>query len=122
MRERGQYGEAIKKARKTAGLTQRELAEKLGISATYASDVERGQRNPYSGEKREALKEILGINLVELDIAQGQAEGVLHFDMKELGDRRRLVVENLYRLLQGHRIGRMEVDRLKALLDEFDRA
>lgn len=39
-------GENIKKAREAAGLTQKELAEKLGISVAMISRWEKGTRNP----------------------------------------------------------------------------
>ena len=47
-------GERIKEARKQAGLTQQELADKLEISSVAVSRWERGERNP----KLETLKKI----------------------------------------------------------------
>lgn len=40
------FGETVRKKRKSAGLSQEELAEKLGIHRTYMSFIERGIRNP----------------------------------------------------------------------------
>ncbi len=40
------FGEAVRKKRKAAELSQEELAEKLGIHRTYMSFIERGIRNP----------------------------------------------------------------------------
>lgn len=37
-------GRAIREAREKAGLTLRKLAERIGVSAPYLSDVERGRR------------------------------------------------------------------------------
>lgn len=37
--------EALYKARREAGLTQRELAEKLGTNQTYIAALERGRKN-----------------------------------------------------------------------------
>jgi XRE family transcriptional regulator, regulator of sulfur utilization len=39
-------GKNIKKARKKAGITQNELAEKVGVHASYISRIERGVVNP----------------------------------------------------------------------------
>ncbi|MBE6407767.1 MAG: helix-turn-helix transcriptional regulator [Lentisphaerae bacterium] len=36
---------ALHKARKAAGLTQKELAEKIGTKQTYIAQLERGRRN-----------------------------------------------------------------------------
>ncbi|MBS5129751.1 MAG: helix-turn-helix transcriptional regulator [Lachnospiraceae bacterium] len=47
-------GEIIKKARKKAGFTQKELGEKLGVSASMIAQYENNTRNP----KIETLKKI----------------------------------------------------------------
>jgi len=39
------FGQAMKRARKQAGLTQAELGERADLNRTYISDVERGERN-----------------------------------------------------------------------------
>lgn len=41
-----EYGKAIKVARSVAGLTQRELAAKVGITPSYLSLIEAGRRSP----------------------------------------------------------------------------
>lgn len=40
------FGKTLKLKRKLSGLSQEELAEKLGIHRTYMSFIERGMRNP----------------------------------------------------------------------------
>lgn len=40
------FGENLKIKRKSANLSQEEMAEKLGIHRTYMSFIERGLRNP----------------------------------------------------------------------------
>lgn len=47
-------GEKIKHSRKKAGLTQKELAENLGVSAAMIAQYETGKRNP----KFETIKKI----------------------------------------------------------------
>ncbi len=47
-------GEKIKQARKKAGLTQKKLGEKLGVSAAMVAQYEKGVRNP----KWETLRSI----------------------------------------------------------------
>lgn len=44
--DEGPAGEILRKARESAGLGLREIATKLGVSATHVSDVERGHRKP----------------------------------------------------------------------------
>ncbi|MCC8101443.1 MAG: helix-turn-helix domain-containing protein [Clostridiales bacterium] len=56
-------GERIKKARKTAGLTQKQLAAKLGTSQQNIAQYESGKRNP----KQETLREIADILNVSIE-------------------------------------------------------
>ena len=39
------FGQAMRKARQAAGLSQEALADMAGIHRTYVGDVERGERN-----------------------------------------------------------------------------
>ncbi len=42
------FGEAIRNARYTTGLTQKDLALRVGISPQYINDIEKDRRNPPS--------------------------------------------------------------------------
>ena len=64
--------ERIKKARKNAGLTQNEVARKMGISQPQYASWERGQRNP-KHETLEKLAEIFGITV---DALKGRDDGL----------------------------------------------
>ena len=55
-------GERIRAARKEAGLTQKQLGEKLGVSAAMIGQYETGVRNPKLG----TLKKIA--NALEIDL------------------------------------------------------
>jgi transcriptional regulator with XRE-family HTH domain len=39
------FGEAVRRARRNAGLSQEELADLAGLDRTYIGGVERGERN-----------------------------------------------------------------------------
>lgn len=41
-----QFGEAVRKARIAAGLTQEDLADRAGLDRSYVGGIERGERNP----------------------------------------------------------------------------
>lgn len=53
------FGNYIAERRKEKGLTLRETAKKLGITAPYLSDVEKGNRDSFDLAKLEKLSEIL---------------------------------------------------------------
>ncbi len=57
MGSKEQIGKSLKKARKGLGLTQAQLAEKIGISSNYYSMIERGEKeNPGSKVMSEIAK------------------------------------------------------------------
>ncbi|CDK97850.1 conserved protein of unknown function, containing Helix-turn-helix type 3 [Magnetospirillum gryphiswaldense MSR-1 v2] len=43
---RRQFGQILRDARTSSGLTQEELAFRAGMNVTYLSDIERGRWNP----------------------------------------------------------------------------
>ncbi len=55
------FGEKLKSIRIEKGVSLRNLADKLGVSAPYLSDVERGQRKPLSGEHIDKIADVLGL-------------------------------------------------------------
>lgn len=40
------FGDNVRRARKRAGFTQEELADRSGLHRTYIGGIERGERNP----------------------------------------------------------------------------
>ncbi|MFQ9320749.1 MAG: helix-turn-helix domain-containing protein [Enterococcus durans] len=58
-------GDNIKEIRTIKGLTQQELADKIGISRSYLGDLEKNRRNP-SSETIEKLSEMLGVSIFYL--------------------------------------------------------
>lgn len=59
------FGAALRAARRSAGLTQEELAELSGLDRTYVSGAERGIRNPTLATL-DRLAGALGLSVPEL--------------------------------------------------------
>jgi transcriptional regulator with XRE-family HTH domain len=59
------FGDAVRKARTAAGLTQEELADRAGLDRSYIGGVERGDRNP-TLSVIEKIAQGLGLTLAEL--------------------------------------------------------
>jgi transcriptional regulator with XRE-family HTH domain len=55
------FGEFIAQKRMERGLTLRRMAEDLGISAPYLTDVEKDRRYPFDPDKLELLAKLLGM-------------------------------------------------------------
>jgi transcriptional regulator with XRE-family HTH domain len=78
------FGAKIAEARKNAGLSQKELAEKVDISPQYLNDIEHGKRNPGAEELIEAFATALNLDSAVLyylagrlptsDVKQGVAD------------------------------------------------
>ena len=58
-------GEAVRQLRREAGMSQRDLAQRVGISASWISRIESGQYDPSWGNMRR-VAEGLGISLETL--------------------------------------------------------
>lgn len=60
------FGQRIQRLRRRAGLTQRQLAGKLGIDFTYLSKLENGRGEPPSEDLVRRMAEEFGIDAEEL--------------------------------------------------------
>lgn len=56
------FGEFLQTKREQQKITLRQLAEKLGVSAPFLSDVEKGRRNSLDMDKLVLLKQILALS------------------------------------------------------------
>lgn len=56
------FGEFLQTKREQQKITLRQLAEKLGVSAPFLSDVEKGRRNSLDMDKLSLLKQILNLS------------------------------------------------------------
>jgi len=65
MDDRRFLGQRIKELRRGRGLSQEQLAEKMGITPNYLSSIERGQENP-TLDLLTTLAEALKVELVAL--------------------------------------------------------
>lgn len=63
--ETHRFGNRIRAYRKLKGMTQKELAERLGISVAVLGAVERGMRQPSSALLR-AIADVLQVPVEEL--------------------------------------------------------
>lgn len=69
------FGKKVRDRRLQEGLSQEELAQKVGISRNYLSQIERGQSTNLSWQVMERLTSILGLQgeqhpLPELNLAE----------------------------------------------------
>jgi transcriptional regulator with XRE-family HTH domain len=60
------FGEFLKSLRNQIKMSQRELAERVGLDFTYISKIENDVMAPPSEEKLLAMEEVLGVDKYEL--------------------------------------------------------
>jgi len=60
-----EFGHRLRQLREAKGLSQEELAFKVGVHRTYLGGIERGERNP-SLKNIAAIANALGVPLAEL--------------------------------------------------------
>lgn len=74
------FGDYIVAKRKEKDISLRKMAELVGLSAPYWSDIEKNRKNPPSLEKLEQIATILGLDDTEksemLDLAGDQRDTV----------------------------------------------
>lgn len=73
------FGSYLRSLRQARGLTQRQLAEQVGVDHTYVSKIENDQTDPYETPFRPSRTLLLGFSLVlatdldDLTFAAGRA-------------------------------------------------
>ncbi len=85
-------GESIRKLRKAKGLTQTELAEKLGTTQYVITNYERGANNPTAAKIPEIAK-ALGVTLEEVYGLSG-SEGAV--EQKGSSKRREIQLQKIF--------------------------
>src|ERR1700758_982509 len=77
MRKSNQLGETVRRHREASGLTQRSLAQRLGVEASHVAFIESGRRKP-SLKLVARLADVLGLDRQELLVlAHPEAKALL---------------------------------------------
>jgi len=80
-----EFGELLRQARTKAGRTMGDLAEHLGVSVAYVSDVERGTRAPLTAQRLARAVELLEIEDPDaLVIAAAQSRGAFELEATDV--------------------------------------
>lgn len=77
-----QFGESLREKRRAAGISQRELADKINVDFSYISKVENGRLPPPSADKIVEMCRVLDIRPEELLALTGKLPSDIH---KSLG-------------------------------------
>lgn len=77
------FGDLLRKLRRNAGKTLGDVARLLGVSVVYVSDVERGNRKPFSNERIIQISNFLGEPPDPLMEAADWERGFIEYDIRK---------------------------------------
>lgn len=83
--ENESYGELLRELRKQKRKTLSDIAQPLGVTVAYVSDVELGRRNPLSREQTLVVAELLEVDPMQLLRAAVSTRQRLEVDLSRTG-------------------------------------
>ncbi|MEI9968611.1 MAG: helix-turn-helix transcriptional regulator [Terracidiphilus sp.] len=78
--KRESFGELIRTSRRRLNKSLQDVANAIGVSAVYVSEVERGKRPPFTAERLPALSRVLELDLAELKAAAWATRRMIDWD------------------------------------------
>ena len=75
------FGDALRRTRHKAEKTLGDVARELNVSVVYVSDVERGNRRPFSNERILKVAKLLKADSAPLIAAAAVEKGVIEYDI-----------------------------------------
>jgi transcriptional regulator with XRE-family HTH domain len=76
------FGDVLRQLRRKADKTLGEVARMLDVSTVYLSDVERGNRKPFTRERILKIAGFLEVDASDLLKAADRERGVIEYDIK----------------------------------------
>jgi len=76
------FGDVLRQFRRKADKTLGQVARMLDISTVYLSDVERGNRKPFTRERILKIAEFLQVDANDLLKVADRERGVIEYDIK----------------------------------------
>lgn len=92
------FGDLIRASRRRLNKSLQDVADALGVTAVYVSEVERRKRPPFTMERLPALSRALELDLKELIAAAWTEKKMIEWDPSSASDKQ---VEALVALARG---------------------
>lgn len=94
---RSDFGDLLRKVRRNADKTMLDLAEELGVSVVFVSDVERGNRAPFTSSRIIGAARFLSCDPEPLLMAAAKSRGSFELDATGVSSKAREVGAALMR-------------------------
>ena len=110
------FGDALRKTRRNAKKTLGDVAKLLGVSVVYVSDVERGNRRPFSNERILKIARFVTADPTPLIGAANAERGVIEYDITKAKPLEIAVVGGLVSGLARGGITDDQLEKIKKIL------
>lgn len=118
MQER--FGDTLRRTRQNAKKTLGDIARLLDVSVVYVSDVERGNRRPFSNERILKIAGFLNADPAPLIAAADIEKGVIEYDISEDKPLEARVVGDLVSGLARGGVTEDQLKRIRTILKDSD--
>ena len=112
------FGDALRKTRRNAEKTLGDVAKLLGISVVYVSDVERGNRRPFSNERILKIARFVKTDPAPLIAAADVERGVIEYDITKARPLEAAVVGGLVSGLARGGVTDDQLQKIKTILKD----
>ena len=114
------FGDALRKTRRRAGKTLGDVAKLLGISVVYVSDIERGNRRPFSIERILKIANFVKADPTPLITAACAERGTIEYDITKAKPLEVDVVGGLVSGLARGGVTDDQLQKIKKILQDSD--
>ena len=114
------FGDALRRARQDAEKTLGDVAKLLDVSVVYVSDVERGNRRPFSNERIINIARLINTDPAPLIAAADIERGVIKYDITEGKPLEAAVVGDLVSGLARGGVTDDQLQEIKRILKDSD--
>lgn len=114
------FGDALRTARRNAEKTLGDVAKLLEVSVVYVSDVERGNRRPFSNERILKVAKFLKTDAAPIIAAADVERGVIEYDITKAKPLEAAVVGGLVSGLARGGVTDEQLQKIKKILKDSD--
>lgn len=114
------FGEALRRTRQDAGKTLGDVARLLDVSVVYVSDIERGNRRPFSNERIIKVAGFLKADPAPLISAADVEKGIIEYDISKAKPLEARVVGDLVSGLARGGVTEDQLEKIKTILKDSE--
>ena len=112
------FGDLLRQLRRTADKTLGDVSRELGVSVPYLSDVERGNRNPFTTARLIQLAKFLKADATPLIEAADRERGIIEYDIRRASPLQADVVGGLVTGLARGGVSDHQLEGIRKILNE----